>query len=149
MHVILEKEWTQFKAANEKAMEGEGITDMDDLIDQSIRDYQEEEGNFYLQQEQVELDNAIEQYQDSLDKKICAHCQRAYLSPSTLNDVPVLSCPNCGFYATERCLVEVEKSAHTHTSTCHGSMEYALEPGTDDTLLAICSVCDLWTMFSM
>lgn len=149
MRVIVENEWEKFKSENENAMKEEGIIDADDLIEQSLQDYQQEANEFHLEQEQKDLENAIAQYQESLDNKICFQCQRAYLGLSTLNNEPVLSCPNCGFYVTERCFVEVEKSAHAHGSTCPGSMEYALESGADNTLLAICNVCDLWTMFPM
>lgn len=147
MQTVLENEWDRFKKQHEQAMNEEGITDVDDLVDQSIQDYEDEENEIHLQLEREVLENEIALYEESL--VLCVNCHKSPLQPSTLKNTPIASCPSCGFYATEKCLEDIRRAAVEHNQTCPGNMEYALEPGTDDTLLAACNVCDLWTMFVM
>lgn len=143
MQGIVEKEWAEFKRVNEQLMREEGITNIDDLIEDSIQEANQE-NDVHLIQEQQELEYAIASYEQS---KLCVNCKKAMLSCS--NNSPIASCSQCGFYATEQCLSQIDIASFSHGSFCQGSIEYSLEPGTDNTLLAVCNICDLWDMFYM
>jgi hypothetical protein len=149
MQRILENEWNQFKKDNEQSMRQEGIFNVDELIEESIQEYEDEYIELHLQQEQEELENAIARYEASLSSAMCVNCHKTALQPSTRNSQSIALCPNCGFYATENCLAEIDNAAAAHGTTCNGLMQYALEPGTDNSVLGICNICDLWSMFYM
>ncbi|KAK4510869.1 uncharacterized protein ATC70_005304 [Mucor velutinosus] len=143
MTKVLQQEWIQFKMDNEEAMRKEGIDDMDSLIEQSMLD---DEAEMYLRQEEEGLDQALEELYQTV---ACVNCQKAALTSSQIKGVPVLACPQCGFYATETCLSTILNASHGHATYCHGLISYSLEPGTDDTIIAACNICDLWDMFNM
>ncbi|OAD08271.1 hypothetical protein MUCCIDRAFT_154870 [Mucor lusitanicus CBS 277.49] len=143
MAKVLEQEWAEFKRVNEEAMRNEGIDDVDSLIEQSMLD---DEAEMYLQQESQGLDQALEELYQTV---ACVNCQKAALVPSQVNGVPVLACPPCGFYATESCLSTILNASRHHSGYCQGLISYSLEPGTDDTIIAACNICDLWDMFNM
>lgn len=139
MQSIVEKEWTEFLRMNEQLMRQEGITDINDLIQDSLQD---DETEVHLIQEQQELEEAIASYEQS---KLCVNCKKSMLTYTN----QLASCQGCGFYATETCLAQIETASYSHTLSCHGSIEYTLEQGTDNSLIAVCNVCDLWDMFYM
>ncbi|CAO0792450.1 unnamed protein product [Mucor circinelloides] len=143
MPKILEQEWSQFKKDNEEAMRKEGIDDIDNLIEESILD---DEAEIYLREEEQELGQAMEELYQTV---VCVNCQKAALISSQIKGVPVLSCPQCGFYATEMCTGAILNASQNHSAYCQGLISYALEPGTDDTIVATCNICDLWDMFNM
>lgn len=143
MPKILEQEWSQFKKDNEEAMRKEGIDDIDNLIEESMLD---DEAEIYLREEEQELGQAMEELYQTV---VCVNCQKAALISSQIKGVPVLSCPQCGFYATEMCTGAILNASQNHSAYCHGLISYALEPGTDDTIVATCNICDLWDMFNM
>ncbi|CAO3613356.1 unnamed protein product [Mucor hiemalis] len=138
MQKVLESEWDRFKKQHEQAMNDEDL---------SVEDYEEEESEIHLPLEREVLENEIALYEELLE--LCVNCHKVPLQPSALKNTPIALCPSCGFYATEKCLENIKRAASEHNSNCSGNMEYALEPGTDNTLLAACNVCDLWTMFTM
>ncbi|KAI9486643.1 MAG: hypothetical protein EXX96DRAFT_549883 [Benjaminiella poitrasii] len=149
MHKILEEEWLRFKQENEQAMREEGIVDFDNLIDESIQEYEKEENEAYFQQEQEELESILASYEVSKNLVICVNCQKASLTPDGRKRGvdPIASCPNCGFYTTESCLHDIIAATSAHAANCKGIISYSLEPGTDDTIISICNICDLWNMF--
>jgi hypothetical protein len=148
MQKILEKEWDRFKKENEESMRREGVYDVDNLIEESIQE-EDPQNEFHLLQEQAELESALALYEES-QRHMCINCHKAALSPSTLKNTPIALCPTCGFYATENCLADIDKAASVHAVNCQdGLMEYSLEPGTDNTVIAVCNVCDLWNIFYM
>lgn len=147
MQNVLKNEWECFKKENENAMRQEGIIDMDGLIKQSLHEQFEEDDEYYLRQEQEELENAMYFYEESINSTICVNCQKAALVPSQIKDRSIATCPNCSFYTTETCLADIVRTATEHGTYCQGSVSYSLEPGTDNTIVAICNICDLWNMF--
>jgi DNA-directed RNA polymerase subunit RPC12/RpoP len=149
MHKILETEWDQFKKENEKAMRQEGINDIDSLIEESLQAPYEEQYEYYLRQEQEELESAMYFYEESKNAIICVNCQKATLVPSQMKGTSIATCPNCGFYSTESCLTDIVRMATEHGADCQGSISFSLEPGTDNTIIAVCNICDLWNMFYM
>ena len=144
MHKILEQEWDIFKRENETAMRNEGIDDIDNLIEESILKI-DEEAEMYSKEMEEGLGQALDEYQAI----ICVNCQKAKVTSSELKGVKVLSCPNCGFYATEMCLNTILESSKMHSIYCHGLISYSLEPGTDDSIISACNTCDLWDIFNM
>lgn len=152
MQKVLEQEWDRFKKEHEESMRQEGIFDMDNLIEESIQEaHDQEESEFHLLQEQAELESALQLYEESATQHghACVNCQKAALQPSIVKNIQIVHCPRCGFYATEKCLQEIDKAASIHALNCQGQMEYALEPGTDNTMIAVCNICDLWNIFYM
>ena len=143
----METEWDRFKIENEQCMKEEGIYDIDNLIEQSIHEYEEEEQLLLYQLEQEELEQSIALYEESL--RLCINCRKVPLEPFMIQETPVAKCHQCGFYATEKCLTQVKEQAAIHDQSCQGQIGYALEPGTDNTLMAACDVCDLWDLFYM
>ncbi|GAN01173.1 hypothetical protein MAM1_0005c00604 [Mucor ambiguus] len=143
MTKVLEQEWSQFKKENEEAMRKEGIDDVDSLIEQSMLD---DEAEVYMQQEKEGLDLALEELYQAV---ACVNCQKAALTSCQIKNVPVLACPQCGFYATEMCLNTILNASQHHSTYCHGLISYSLEPGTDDTIISACNICDLWDMFNL
>jgi Zn-finger nucleic acid-binding protein len=149
MNIVLEKEWDRFKKENEIAMRQEGIIDIDGLIDESLQEEYEEENEYYLRQEKEELENAMYFYEESINAAICVNCQKAAVVSSQMRDTSIATCPSCGFYTTESCLADIVHMATEHGAYCQGSASYSLEPGTDNTIIAVCNICDLWNMFYM
>lgn len=143
MPKILEQEWNQFKKNNEEAMRREGIDDINSLIEESMFN---DEAEMYIRQEEEGLEQALEELYQTV---ACVNCQKAALVASQIKGVPVLACPQCGFYATEKCLHTVLDASQHHSTYCHGLIAYSLEPGTDDTIIAACNTCDLWDLFNM
>lgn len=122
-------------------MREEGILDINDLISDSIHTTDDETQLFLLQEAQA-LEEAIASYEQS---KQCVSCKKDFLTfTSTL-----ASCSSCGFYATLPCLAQIEAAFYSHVQQCQGSIEVSLEPGTDNTILASCDLCNLWDMFYM
>ncbi|KAI7898796.1 uncharacterized protein BX663DRAFT_555517 [Cokeromyces recurvatus] len=146
---ILKDEWIRFKQENEQSMREEGIVDIDSLIEESIREYEENEA--YFQQEQEELENTLASYEASRNTTICVNCQKSSLVPDarTIGQNPIASCPNCGFYVTESCLYDILTATSVHSSNCTGMISYSLEAGTDNTIIGVCNICDLWNLFYM
>ncbi|KAI8644667.1 hypothetical protein BD408DRAFT_413077 [Parasitella parasitica] len=142
LHKILEQEWDIFKKENEDAMRNEGIDDIDNLIEESMWD---EEADMYFREEEENLSQAMDDYQAI----VCVNCQKAALISTQMQGLQVLSCPNCGFYATEMCLNTILQAIKNHSMQCYGLISYILEPGTDDSIIAACNICDLWDLFKL
>lgn len=140
MQYTLSQQWDNFKKENEQEMMREGIVDMDELIEESLM----EEYEKYQKQEQEELEDTIASYERA--SLICVHCHKDTLIYTSQN---MLSCPTCGFYATEICLQSILNAINQHSNQCQGRIEFSLEPGATSTILANCDICDLWDMFYM
>ncbi|KAG1465286.1 hypothetical protein G6F56_004919 [Rhizopus delemar] len=138
MQYTLPQEWADFKKRNEEAMLREGVTDMDDLIEESLR----EEYDEYLRQEQEELEYTVKHSEQAC--LICVHCLKGSL---IYQNSSMLSCSRCGFYATESCLQTALNVVNQHSAQCQGRIEFSLELGTNNTLVANCDLCGLWDMF--
>ncbi|KAI8069044.1 uncharacterized protein B0P05DRAFT_551327 [Gilbertella persicaria] len=136
--VIAEKE--RIKQGHEESMLKEGIVDIDSLIEESLQ----QEAQLF-EEEQEELESALAFYEASKDAVICLNCKKAAL---ILNQ-NLASCPQCGFYATEKCLHDMIQAETHHANHCQGPIEYSLEPGTDNIITALCTICDLWSVFYM
>ncbi|KAI9267384.1 hypothetical protein BY458DRAFT_476097 [Sporodiniella umbellata] len=136
----LTQEWVDFKKRNEDAMLKEGVVDMDELIEESLREEYEE----YLRQEDEELESILSQNEQI--SPICINCLKQHLVMTSPN---LYSCLGCGFYTSETCLQNILGVLSQHGALCQGRVEFCVEPNTNNTLIANCDVCDLWDMFYM
>jgi hypothetical protein len=156
MQNALAEEWERFLRENEEAMRQEGLldVDIDNLIQENL-DFEQLQ-NFNdntLEQlqahEQEKLNSEIEFYETSKDTVICVNCCKTDLVPSSKHNVPIALCPNCGFYATEKCLHGILNVVNIHSNTCADKLDLSLEPGTDNTIIVNCDSCGLFDMYYM
>ncbi|KAI8391568.1 uncharacterized protein BYT42DRAFT_610780 [Radiomyces spectabilis] len=156
-HIILQ-EWETFKRTNEEALQREGVgldTNLDAFEANLYQELQDEYDPTYdemMQEEEAQLARAFEDYQQTSGLQypnscVCLKCRQSLLQPTVSNGQNCFYCNQCGFHVLQETLTSIQRTMKEHDLQCNGAFNCMVEPGTNDSIIGVCDICDLWAVF--